>query len=204
MNRPSFPHAACLLLIGLITASSAYATVVDEIVNKLFCTTVCLPSLACHCSEVQNICRECSDPGIKINVSKCLGITNAKLCIVNAGKVAGALGGAAVGGTISAIGGAEVGAGIGGVAGTIVPGVGNVAGAVAGGVVGGGAAAVGGGIAGAVKGIDSGNWVVQQILNIGQGLCKGNHIPSKNLLDKFCVALFYTPPFPLINRGDQK
>ncbi|MGL4825583.1 MAG: hypothetical protein ACRC4G_05255 [Alphaproteobacteria bacterium] len=183
------------LLVGsLLSFNSANATVLDDIVNKIFCATICVPGLACHCLEAQNLCRECPGASIKINVPNCLRVKNPKLCIIDAGKIAGGVGGGLLGGGISAAGGAATGAGMGEAIGTIVaPGPGNVAGPVIGGVVGGSVAAVGGGIAGASKGVEAGNWIVSQILTLGRGLCKGNHIPSKNLLDKFCVA-FFSPP----------
>ncbi|MGL5720677.1 MAG: hypothetical protein ACRCYP_07830 [Alphaproteobacteria bacterium] len=182
------------LLVGfLLSFNSANATVLDDIVNKIFCATICVPGLACHCLEAQNLCRECPGSSIKINVPNCLRVKSPKLCIIDAGKIAGGVAGAAIGGGISGAGGAATGAGMGGAIGTVVPVVGNTVGAVIGGVTVGSIAAVGGGIAGASKGVEAGNWIVSQILTLGRGLCKGNHIPSKNLLDKFCVA-FFSPP----------
>ncbi|MGL4427077.1 MAG: hypothetical protein ACRCUQ_04925 [Alphaproteobacteria bacterium] len=198
MSQPSFTYtASCackFLLVGsLLSFNSANATILDDIVNKIFCATICVPGLACHCLEAQNLCRECPGPGIKINVPKCLAVKNPKLCIIDAGKIAGGVGGAIIGGGISGADGAAIGAGVGGAIGTVVPGVGNTVGAVIGGVTVGGVAAVGGGVAGASTGVEAGDWIVSQILTLGRGLCKGNHMPSKNLLDKFCVA-FFSPP----------
>ncbi|MGL5784103.1 MAG: hypothetical protein ACRCYZ_01270 [Alphaproteobacteria bacterium] len=193
MSQSSFTYK-WLLVGALLSFNSANATILDDIVNKIFCATVCVPGLACHCLEAQNLCRECPGSSIKINVPKCLAVKNPKLCITTAGKIAGGAGGGLLGVGISGAGGAATGAGVGEVIGTMVaPGAGSVVAPVIGGIVVGSVAAVGGGVAGASKGVEAGDWIVSQILTLGRGMCTGKHTPSKNLLDKFCVA-FFSPP----------